>query len=90
MEEERPVDVLAERRDVQLHHARARERRLGEIVLVPVDRRPARSRGTEREQRLAALLGVQRAQAVLIGAVLGVQPEPPVAVEQVADDADDA
>ena len=90
VEEERPVDVLAERRDVLLDHARAGERRRREVVLVPVDRRPARPRLAQREQRLAALLGMQRAEAVLIGAVLRVEPGAPVAVEQVADDADHA
>ena len=40
--------------------------------------------------RLPPLLRVQRAQPLLVDTVLGVEPLPPVAVQKVADDADDA
>ena len=44
----------------------------------------------ERQQRLALLLGMEVAQPLLVGAVLGVEPHPPLGIEQVGDDADDA
>ena len=66
VEEELPVDVLAQRREVRLDEPRARERRRREVVHVPVDRRSARRVPREREQRLAPLLGVQRAEPLLV------------------------
>ena len=57
---------------------------------MPVDGRPPLARLAEREQRLPPLLRVQRAQPLLIDTILGVEPLPPVAVQKVRDDADDA
>ena len=57
---------------------------------MPVDRRARVRASRKREQRLAPFLGVQTAESLLIGAVLGVEPRPAIAVEQIADDADDA
>jgi hypothetical protein len=90
MEEEGPVDVPAKRRDVLLDDTDAGERRCREVVDVPVDRGPPDPRLTEGQQRLPPLLGMERAQALLVGAVLGIEPLAAAAVEEVADDADDA
>ena len=88
VEEELPVDVLAERGEVGLDQAAAGELRHGQVV--ERDAVPVRARLRERQQRLALLLGVQVAQPILVGAVLGVEPHAPLGIEQVGDDADDA
>ena len=90
VEEERPVDVVAQRRDRLLGDPQAGERGRREILCLPLDARPASSRFADREHRLARLLRVERAQPVLLHAVLGVEPRAALAVQQVADDADDA
>src|SRR4029079_10817954 len=70
VEEELPVDVVAQRRQVGLDDTRARE--LGYVKVGERDTLPVRPRLGEREQRLAALLLVLLAQALLLLAVLGV------------------
>ena len=58
---------------------------LGVLELLAV-----RPRRVERQQRPALLLGVLRAQPLLLLAVVGVERRPADRVEQVGDDADDA
>jgi hypothetical protein len=90
VEEERPVHVFAQRGDLLLDEPGSRERRRGEILRVPLDRRAARPRLPERQHRLAPLLRVEGAEPILLDPVFRVQPRPPVAVQQVGDDADNA
>ena len=61
----------------------------GEVLLVPVDRRPVRAGLADRKQRLSALVRMQGAEPLLVGAVLLVEAHAPVAVEQGADHPDD-
>ena len=88
MEEELPVDVLAQRREIGLDEPAAGELRHGQVV----EGHPLAvlARPREREQRLALLLGVEVAQSLLVDAVLAVEPRAPLGIEQVGDDADDA
>ena len=88
MEEERPVHVLAQDREVGLDDAAAGERRRGQIR--EVDAVPVGARLLEREQRLPRLLLVLDAQPLLELAVLLVQRLSPRGVEELGDDADHA
>ena len=88
MEEELPVDVLAQRGEVGLDEAPAGELRHRQVV--EGDALPVLACLCERQQRLPLLLGMEVAQAILVGAVLGVEPHPPLRVEQIGHDAHDA
>ena len=89
VEEERPVDVRTELGDGRLHDPRAGEGRHGEVVRVPDDRRAALAGRPEREERPTLALGVERAQSLLLDAILAVERRSPGRVEERADDADD-
>src|SRR4029450_3209015 len=67
-EEERPVDVGAELDQVRFDHARARERRLGQVPLAPDDRRSALGRDPVRQQRLGLALPGELAEGFLVPA----------------------
>ena len=51
---------------------------------------PVLARPIEGKQRLALLLRVEVTESILVGAVLAVEPNAPLRVEQIRDDADDA
>ena len=55
-----------------------------------LDRGPVGAGGGQRKQGLSLLLVVERAEALLVGAVVGVEGGAAVGVEQVLEDADDA
>ena len=63
VEEERPVDVLAQEREVGLDDPRPGEGGRRQVLRAPLDRRPVRARPLEREERLALLLAVELAQS---------------------------
>ena len=90
VEEESPVDVLAQDRQRRLHDAEARERGRRQVLGVPLDRRPVRARASEREQRLALLFAVEHPQLLLGDAIVVVEAQAPLGLEQVRDDPDDA
>ena len=84
VEEELPVDVVAQRREVGLDNAAARElrhRKVGETDLVPVGAGLG-----ERQQRFPLLLRVQVAQPVLLRTVVRVERLAPRRIEQRRDD----
>src|SRR5207253_2307524 len=88
VEEELPVDVFAQRRELRLDDPCAGERRRGQVVerqLLTV-----RARLLDGKERLPLALRVLVAQAFLIVAVLRVEAAAPFGIEQVGDDADDA
>src|SRR5205823_4046186 len=79
--------VLPQRREVRLDEAATGELRHGQIV--ERDPKPVLARPRERQQRLPLLLRVEIAEALLLGAVLAVEPLAPHRIEQVGDDAHD-
>src|SRR5262249_3809991 len=72
VEEELPVDVLAERPEVGLHEPVTGELRHRQVV--ECEAKAVLACASERQQRLALLLGVEVAEPVLVGAVLDVEP----------------
>src|SRR5205823_2435743 len=88
VEEELPVDVVAQRCAVDVDFACAEEWWDGHVV--ECDSLFVLTRGGERKQGLAVALRVLRAQAVLQLAVVPVERHAAPRVEQIADDADDA
>ena len=89
MEEERPVDVASKRLDLRLDGANAGERRHGQVLVAPDDRRAVRARPGQRQQRLPLTLAVELAQPVLVDAVLRIERRAALRVEQVPNHADD-
>ena len=88
-EEERPVDVGAELGQVGFDDAGAGERRLGQVLLPPDDRRSALGRDPVGQERLGLALGVELPEPVLVLAVDVVELRTAFGVEQVRDDAHD-
>src|SRR5207302_2502587 len=87
VEEELPVDVLPEGRELRLGDLRAREGRLQQLV--ERDAFPIFARLFDREQRFPLLLGVLLAQALLELAVLVIELFLPWSVKEARDDPDD-
>src|ERR1700737_3966701 len=87
VEEEGPVDVLAELSDRWLDHLRARERRLGQVLESKAQSLGARF--IERQQ-CSPRRGVLLTQLLLQRAVVAVKCPAPAVVEQIGDHADHA
>ena len=87
VEEERPVDVLAQRFEIRLDGARACERRLWQRVEINP---PPAFPGSVERQHLALDRCVLRAQLFLQCAVVAVELGAPARVEEVGHDANDA
>src|SRR5205085_3088141 len=87
VEEEGPVDELAQRLEIRLDSAHAREWRLRERIEV---KPPAAFPGGIERQQLALSRRVLRAQLFLQRAVVAVELGAPARVEEVGDNADDS
>ena len=88
MEEELPVDIAAKRGRVDGDLAYADELRGGDLV----ERHafPVRPRRVDRQQGLSVALRVLRPKPLLQLAVLALEGEPALRVEEIRHDADDA
>ena len=87
VEEELPVDVLAQKGEVGLDDPRAGE--LRHLQLVERDPFLVRARLRNRQQRLAVTFGVLRTQPFLQLRVLLLERHSPARVEEVGNDPDD-